>query len=360
MPQELRKAVIRTSDRGTFKRCRRKWAWSSGLRQNLRIKDTPSYFWIGTGGHFALEDFHGYNHFGHPVEAFNGYVTATRAFARKNGWGLPDDWEEQQTLGQGILEYYLKWLEHREAHPTVWLDGEPQVEIRCEVPLLNITPPPGYDVVVYQLTLDRLVEIAGEYWITDYKFFKQFKQDGLDLDPQMGAYIWGASTIFEKPISGAIFHEFRKAVPKEPKVLSTGRLSHSKTQGTTHRMYREALIQMYGKVDGAPRANVDCLNLLAMQESAERDNYIKRTTTRRNIYQQQAMGSLILMEAEDMCDPDLPLYPNPTRDCSWDCSLRDICLMVDRDDDWQSLLTDLTVQDTEEQDGWRNHLVLPQ
>lgn len=352
-----RLAKIRTSDRGSFKRCRRKWAWSSQLRKNLRLKDTPSYFWLGTGGHFALEDYHGYNRFGHPAEAFMAYVEACKEFNRKHGYGIPDDWQEQTDLGVGILEYYLKWLESREHHATVWIDGEPMVEIKCEIPL-PVEPPPGYDGVVYQLTLDRLVEIDGEYWITDYKFFKNFSQANLDMDEQMSSYIWGASTIFDKPIAGAILHEFKKSVPKEPKILSSGKLSHAPTQGTTHRMYREALIQMYGSTEKAPAANVRCLNDLAHRETPERDDFIKRTMTRRTIPQMEATGTKILMEAADMCNPDLPLYPNPTRDCSWDCSLQDICLMIDRDDDWEGLLEELTVSDTEEFDLWRHHLRL--
>ncbi len=353
-----RKAVIRTSDRGTFKRCRRKWSWHSGLKRNLQVRDTPSYFWIGTGGHFALEDFHGHNHFGHPVEAFNAYVEACKEFQRKHKWGLPDDWDEQTTLAQGILEHYLIWMQGREHHETVWVDGQPQVEIRCEIPL-PIEPPPGFDVVVYQLTLDRLVEIDGEYWITDYKFYKQFSSANLAYDAQCSAYIWGAQTIFEKPIAGAILHELVKKVPNEPRILSTGKLSYSATQSTTHRMYREALINIYGDVAKAPRPNVSCLNDLAHQESENRDNYIKRSWTRRTELQQQAQGSLILMEAQEMCNPDLPLYPNPTRDCSWDCSLQDICLMIDRDDDWETLLDDMTITQEEEIETWRDNLVLP-
>lgn len=355
----MRKAVIRTSDRSTFKRCRRKWSWSSALKQNLRTKDTPSYFWIGTGGHFALEDWYGWNHFGHPVKAFQAYVDACTKFQRENGYGLPDDWEEQTTLGKAILTYYLIWIEQRQKHETVWIDGQPMVETKCEI-TLDIEPPPGFDVVVYQLTLDRLVVIDDEYWITDYKFFKQFKQGSLVFDQQMSAYIWGAQAIFDQPIAGAIMHEFKKTLAQEPRILSSGKISTSANQSTTHRLYRAALKNMYGEVAKAPAANVKCLNELAMAESAEGDKYIKRTMTRRNPQQMEAQGSMIMLEAHDMCNPDLPLYPNATRDCDWDCQLQDVCLQMDRDDDWDFTLKELTIPDTEEFDQWRDHLVLPQ
>ena len=338
-----------------FKRCRRKWGWHSGLKQNLVVRDSPSYFWIGTGGHFALEDFYGHNHFQHPVEAFRAYVQACKKLKQKTKRGLPDDWEEQSTLCEGILENYLIWAKNRDVYETVWIDGEPQVEITCHIPL-PVEPPEGFDKVVYQFTLDRLVEIEGEYWILDWKFYKSFAQADLDLDQQMSAYIWAANAVFEKPIAGGILHEFRKELPAPPRILSNGKISHAKNQKTTHGLYKEALEEVYGEVGKAPAANVLCLNDLAARESEDRDDFIKRTRTRRTEIQQQSEGTKILMEVEDMCNPNLPLYPNPTRDCSWDCSLKDVCLMIDRDDDWAHQLNETTAQRVEESGEWRQHL----
>lgn len=355
---EPKVAIVRTSDRGAFKRCRRKWAWQSPLRRNLGLTDNPSYFWIGTGGHFAMEDYHGYNRFLHPVEAFGAYVEACKIAQRVHGYGLPDDWQEQTDLAIGILNHYITWGKNRDTLQTAWIDGEPQVEITFHVPL-PFEPPPGFDEVVYQFTLDRLVEIDGEYWIQDWKFYKQFSQANLEYDQQLSAYIWAAQACFEVPIAGGILHEFKKAIPNVPKILSTGKLSTAKNQGTTHGLYREALVNLYGSVEKAPRANVACLNDLALQENADRDNFIKRTKTRRTELQLQAEGSKILMELEDMCNPDLPLYPNPTRDCSWDCQLQDVCLMVDREDDWSFALKELTVERTAEAGEWRQYIKWP-
>ena len=356
---EKRLAIVRTSDRASFKRCRRKWNWSSPLRENRGPKDSPSYFWIGTGGHFAMEDYHGHNKFLHPVVAFNAYVEACKEAQRIHGYGLPDDWEEQTAMAVGILNHYLIWGQTRDTLQTAWIDDKPQVEITFHVPL-PYEPPPRYDEVVYQFTLDRLVEIDNEYWILDWKFYKQFSQSNLEYDQQLTAYIWAAQACFNIPIAGGILHEFRKALPQEPKILSTGKLSTAKNQGTTHALYREALIRMYGEVEKAPKANIACLNDLAMQENGDRDNFIKRTRTRRTPQQLEAEGTKILMELEDMCNPDLPLYTNATRDCSWDCQQQDICLMVDRDDDWEFALNETTVQRTQEAGEWRNYLKYPE
>jgi hypothetical protein len=356
---EPRLAVMRTSDRGSFKRCRRQWAWGSPLRQNLTIKDTPSYFWIGTGGHFAMEDYHGWNRFKHPVEAFNAYVNACKKAQAKYGHGLPDDWEEQTEMATGILLHYLQWAVNRDTYQTAIFEGVPQVEVTFHVPL-PFAPPPGFDQVVYQFTLDRLVVIDEEYWILDWKFYKNFSQADLEVDQQLSAYIWAAQACFEVPIAGAILHEFRKKLPQEPKILSTGKLSTAENQGTTHGMYRNALIEMYGDVSKAPHANVACLNKLGAKETEDRDDFIRRSKTRRTEMQIQAEGTKIMMELEDMCNPNLPLYPNPTSDCSWDCQLRDVCLMMDRDDDWEFALKELTVSRETEAGEWREFLEYPE
>jgi hypothetical protein len=348
-------AVIRTSDRSLFKRCRRKWDFLSGLRKNLTEKDRASYFWIGTGGHFALEDWHGYNYYGHPAEAFDAYVRAYQQLEKNSSHRLPSDWQEQTYLAKGILDNYLLWCKTRDPYETVWIDGEPQVEITGHLEL-PINPPPGYDKVVYQFTLDRLCIVDDEFWIQDWKFYKNFDSGDLDMNPQMGAYAWIGSAIYDDPIAGAILHEFRKDLPVEPKILGTGKLSSAKHQKTSHGLYRDALIKLYGSVDKAPKANIECLNDLCIRETPDRDDFIRRRRTRRTLEQQQAEGTRILMELEDMLNPDLPLYINQTKDCDWDCAIRDVCVMIERDEDWHSLLDELMISRNEEPENWRQYL----
>ena len=342
--------IIRTSDRVTFRRCRRKWAWASGLKQNRQSTESQGYFWIGTGGHFALEDYHGYNHYGHPVEAFKAYVVAQRKVGR-----LPHDWKEQEELGIEILNYYMLWLQSRDPYKTYWVDGEPQVEVRAQIPL-PLTGPNG-ETVLYDLTMDKvIIDENGGLWIVDYKFYKQFRSAHLDTDTQVSAYSWGASTLYDTPIQGFIYHQFRKAYPRHPKVLTNGKISTDKSQNTSHRLYREALINMYGAVEKAPIQNRKYLNFQAEIESADRDLYIKRDKTLRNPHQIAAEGAKILMEAEEMINPNLALYPNPTGDCSWDCDPRDVCLMMDDGSDWEPTLEAMTEQRPEVRDEWRKYL----
>lgn len=350
---EPKPIIIRTSDRMLFKRCRRKWHFQSAMKLNLEPAQRAPYFWIGTGGHFALEDYHGYNYYGHPVEAFRAYVEAQRKSCPS---ALPDDWKEQAVLGEGILDYYLTWLNGRDPLQTYWFNGEPQVEVRIRVPL----PMKGADgeEIFYDATLDRVVEIDGELWVLDYKFYAQFRPTNLDLDEQITSYLWLASLLYGRPVVGMILMQFKKELPKGPRILRSGAISSAKNQKTTHRLYKEILELQYGEVHLAPPENVECLNHLAQIEGEERDAFIKREYTRRSQEQLESLGSRVLAETTDMTNPDIFLYPNFTRDCSWDCPFNDVCLMIERDEDWETYLEEVSEQRTDERDEWRKYLPL--
>lgn len=65
---------IHNSDRGSFKRCRRYWDWSSPARNNLSIRadvhGVNNALWYGTGIHWALEQYYNPGLRRDPVEAW--------------------------------------------------------------------------------------------------------------------------------------------------------------------------------------------------------------------------------------------------------------------------------------------------
>lgn len=350
--------VIRTSDRNTYRQCRRLWDYSSALRRNLTTKETPSYFWLGTGGHFALEDFHGYCKFEHPVEAFRAYTAACSVADSKGEMQLPDDYMEQQEVAEGVLSYYLTWLSTRKSQETYWIDGKPQVEVRVALEL-PIKSPLGIPCV-YDLTLDRvIIEEDGSLGIVDYKFVKTFRNEHIDIDPQITAYMWAGHTLYNSPTTSFTYHQFRKEVPRAPKVLQNGRLSSAKDQLTTYTLYREALIRLYGEVEDAPMQNVATLNYLNSLEDADRDKFITRLKTYRNQHQLLAESDKILMETSEMINPHIPIYPSPSDRCSWGCDFRDVCIMQDCGEDFEGYLLDLAKERPPERDAWRKYIKWP-
>lgn len=352
-------AIIRTSDRMGFKRCRRRWGWQSHLRGSLAPIEQASPLWFGSGFHYAMEDFHGPHKHPSAVAAFEEYVKATYRQSRdsSNRIQLPVDWAEHVELGRGMLNYYTDtWLANRPAFKTFIWKGEPQVEVHIRI-LLPITTD-FYDAVYYDLTIDRVVEDEdGGLYILDYKTAKRIQTLFFQTDPQITAYCWGASTYYGRPIDGFIYQQHRKDFPDAPRLnKTTGKLSMDKSQKTTHQHYRQALIRQYGSVDIAPADNVRFLNNLMLVEDSTKDPFVRRDRIWRNQNQVFAEGEKIMMEVEDMLNPDLPLYPNPTRECGHMCNFNTACINMDDGSDWQGEL-ELGFRPKEAQfDGWRAYL----
>lgn len=355
-------AVIRTSDRIGFKRCRRSWGWASHLRQNLGARDASNPLWTGTGIHFALEDFHGYNVYGGAVHAFEAYCEAAKRIQ-----GAPAALPELRELGRGMMEYYTEyWLKERNPLKTLWVDGVPQVEVRAllEVPFKprDFYPDSPYDKVLYSVTIDRVVEDEdGQLWLVDYKTAKQFQVMHFSIDPQVGAYYWVGNHIYPgRKIAGFIYQQHRKDLAHPPKLTAAGRISTDSRQLTSHALYRQAIVSIYGSdANKWPTDNLRLLNEIAEQETPDSDRFVRRDRIYRNEYSFESEGAKILMELEDMLNPRLPLYPNPTRDCANMCSFLHACQSIDDGSDWKYELNLSHQPKEKEQDSWRQFLPQP-
>jgi hypothetical protein len=415
----LSKFSIRTSDRRTFRRCLRKWDFQSSLRQNLTRDGSEQNinFWFGSGIHFAMEDYHGYNKFEDPRRAFYAYYNAFKDD------DLPLGAEMHYELAMSMLSYYMTWMERHNKQTgfeTLWIDpktyeilprDDPRAEPACEVeffiPLhtyavvdaetgkivdsfyvddhtfrdipnylpVDWTPEADPEIIYefqgskfkivpiyYHGTIDRIVKDRyGRIWLWDYKTAKSADTSKLATDDQVTAYLWAAKKIFPFPVYGFVYLQMTKARATEPKRLKNGELSCDKRQHTTYGLYREALIHDYGDVSLAPSKMIDTLNHFAAQEEPEGDRFIRWDFVKRNENQLVRMEQAIYGELAVMLNPNLYCYPSPTRDCSWDCPFRDACIMMDQgDDEGMALFMKDFIQRPHAEDGnrdeWRNNI----
>lgn len=348
---------IRTSERLLFRRCRRLWGWNSPLKMNLEVQSRPDYFWFGTGMHYALEDYHGVNRYGHPSRAFQAYTLATLAIGE-----APDTWKELTVLGVDMMSYYADyWLKARGRDPmnAYVHNGVPQTEVRFEIEL-PMKGPQGQRII-YKGMIDGMYEDDEEQlWVKEYKSAKAFRLQHFDTDDQVTAYCWAAQAIYGRPIAGVIYQQHKKDMPHPPKILSTGKVSTNKQMNTSYAMYREVLMDVYGDPKNFPGDNLRFLNSLVVQEEEDADSFIRRDKIYRNAHQIAAQGEKILLEVEDMLREELPLYPNPSKDCSWLCPLESACVAMDDGSDYEGLLNTLTVNREEVSDKWRTTLPHPQ
>jgi hypothetical protein len=378
---------IHTSDRVLYRRCRRRWNWSSRIRENLVPVDSQASpaLWLGSGVHFGLEDYHGYNRFGDPRDALIAYHKAWKKSE------LPPDDDVWLELGVVMLQHYVeRWLpQHGHIGQTLWIDGEPQVEVVVQVPLgMWIWLPadredPSYGTVVYEepryeegwfeivydMTFDRvLLDDHDRIIVEDYKTAaKEFDTARLELDSQVGSYLWGGALLYGRAIEGACWTQFIKAVPQPLRWLEKKqRFSVDKSQRTTLSMAREQLVEHYGK-GKVPDFYTDFLNELAADETPEGDRFIKRSVIYRNEANAASEERKLYQEIGEMLrafrpadHPNaLPLYNNPTRDCSWDCAFRAPCIALDDGSDADSILSEDYEQWEGIKDDWRDRIRWP-
>jgi hypothetical protein len=362
---------IHTSDRQTYKRCRRKFGWGSTLRDNL-VRTGPEHkaFFVGTGFHFALEDWWGYRRFEHPALAFAAYYDAHKAE------DLPDEAEESLELTTGMLTYYVEdWLEeHPEEFETLVVDGLPQVEVEVAIDITNLLWDSVGHVdqawlqhalngrsVHYVTTFDRVViDVHDRIMGLDYKTAAQFDELNLQTNPQAGAYDW-AMDLFYTPVGykpeGIIWQQHKKTVPTPPERLKSGHLSQDMRQSTTYRLYKKAVLERYGTI---PERYNSILATLGEQQDYWGDRYIRRDLLRRNQTQREVEQGKIIAEVLEMLNPDLPLYPNPTKDCSWDCPFKAPCLAKDDGSDYEYILHSEYDHWAGYKDDWRSRVKYPE
>lgn len=362
---------IHTSDRALFKRCRRKWDWQSGMRQNLiPLGQAVDALWFGSGWHFILEDYHGYRKFPTLDHAIVAYKDSFRKYE------LPGNVRDLMDLMAGMADYYVNtWLEyHPDEYETLWVNGVPQVEVDVDIDIteqLFIQCHNRYvstdwleqvlkgRPVIYRLTFDRVV-ITPEGFIrgVDYKTARQIDTNKLSNDPQVESYHWGGSLFYGDMFDGVIWEQFFKAFPTEPEWLGPSqRFSYNKNQKTTYGIYRRAIKERYN--NHIPSMYNDVLSEFAAQEGDWGDDFIRRDILRRNSYSRETAQNKILNEVLDMLDPGLPLYPNPTRDCSWDCPFKDACIATDDGSDADFILSSSFERWKGYKQDWKKRIVFP-
>ncbi len=358
------KLIIRTSDRGTFRQCRTLWNWSSPLRQNLEPEARYPPFEDGTTWHGALETYYNpvtWHLLQDPLtaeavrhgarESLLSLHNAQVALATKwSGGSLPveneEDYAERLIMLQGMLEHYFIWApKHDDFTPR-------HIEIEFEVPIetpegLSHPAPDLNDEVVYQGRLDGIVEDpTGRYWILEHKTTGQMGRiDWLDVDTQVGSYAWAIQKQLGINIAGIIYSQALKSAPSPPDKLvkaNKGRnFSVNKQQRTTYELYMKTM----EKNGVTPEYYGEFLQFLKEKENP----FFRRIQVHRNQASLDFVGRNIYMEASEMLDPDLNIYPNPSYFNCNGCRFREPCIAQQNGYDHQFILDELFVDRKEAQ-----------
>lgn len=341
---------LRNSERAAFKRCVMKWWWS--YREGLRPIGTPSNaLWFGTGIHLAFAEWYvpGTKRGIDLRETWSAYCEEEVRFIRTEAV-RGDDIDEKiaeyvaaKELGLIMLNGYLE----KYGHDENW-------DVIAPEQAFGVLIPDGFGQPLIELngTFDGVYRdlVDGLIKLMEHKTAKQISLDHLSLDDQVGTY-WSVAAYRlreekligpKESLAGITYNVLRKAKPDERPVGPDG-MAHNQP---TKAHYLEAI---EGKVHSG--INLDKLGLPRLKEIAETNGIevfgdvskvqsapnFAREFVARTRYEQQVQLERISNEALHMDmfrRGELPLYKNPTRDCSWQCDFFHMCELHESTPDW--------------------------
>lgn len=396
IPSKFDIIPIHASDRGTFKKCRRNWDWSSPMRENLvkrvDMQGVIMPLWFGTGVHYALAQYYNPLLRRDPLETFNwwwdlqmngGILTEDLldlsydrhpqrlitygdhtdevpvSYTVKGLYDLhpdpnPEVFEEHRDLGNGMLEFYKQYAE-REDNFAVIVE-----EHTFSVPVTDsdgniffaVDPRDGQRKEVHiRGTQDAIIQDleTAQFGILEHKTAIQIGEEyhrKLEKDEQCTTYMYAGEREAEihdleyEKISFVLYNAIRKAYPKPPTKVRSGMFSIDRQKESTNYTMLQEFIDQEGiqiVVDDDPKLSgyVEYVRELGDKQFIER-NYV-----RRNRAEIESCGERIYMEAIDMLDPNVRIYPNPTGEWSClACTFRAPCIARDDGSNYKMLLDD--------------------
>lgn len=341
--------MLRTSERGQFKRC--PWAWDKSYRQGLRLKqEQVGPLWLGTGIHLALAEWYipGRKRGRHPLETWEEYCDNeyTKLKADIDG---EEAWVDSKALGIEMLTNYLKkWGEDEE-----WEIIAPEQRFSVNVEHPNRK---GTAIRNFVGTFDGVYRnlATGKLHLMDHKTAAQIKTAHLFNDEQAGGYVTVAEYSLKKQglikpkeeIWGITFNFLRKGFstddrPKNPDGLFTNKPTKSH--------YIAQLSEAFGPEDEESGMAWDKLSLKALEEAANAEGMVvygevsknqgtplfhreevRRTRTEKRRMLQRIGEEAVMMDAVD--SGLLPLLKTPADHCSW-CQFKDLCSLDEQGGD---------------------------
>lgn len=327
---------IHISDIRTFRSCRRKWEWSSPLKQNLEPQVPYIPFFTGKALHAALEYYY------RDAVPFNETVDKYLASEEANMEELTQLWdsekesfEEQVELIRDMIDHYAMWqLQDTRKYADRNLEFI-ALEQGFEIPLpgmpADVTLGGRFDGVVRHRE-------TGEYWIWETKTSRSILEltKSLSNDEQCGVYMYAASQMLDVPIAGVLYNIIRKKAPTIPNTLQSGAISKAKNIDTTSFVYRSTILEHFPdwSEETIQEEYGDILRTLLDNDS----KYFLRYPVYRSKTELKNLMENVLATAKEMVNPDLALYPAPSwNSCSF-CQFRSPCLAKNAGGDFQVLL----------------------
>lgn len=376
---------IHTSGRKAYRHCRRSWDWT--FRQNYYPKITAKHFEFGSAFHKAMETYYNPETWSWDRETVANLavmefvqmcedqkrqmmLTSDRAYLDDEE---EQDYEERIELGKGMLDYYFTRI--APVHDNGWTPvkveisfmvpisnphtGEPIIWCKCNVcwsKWLSQDPEwhPGQGIisdaavsydewqglpVVYAGRLDMLAQDDNKFfWIFDWKTAAAISQrtDFLYLDDQIGSYVWALIKL-GLDVKGFVYHEQRKAYPQPPKRNKNRYRGCLFTTNKSEPLDYESYLHTVSTEDTEAYQNGFYDDMLTYLKN-EGVEYFARYQVAKSYAELEEIERNIGLEALEMINSELAIYPAPSKfGCSW-CAFQTPCLEKNTQGDYEYAL----------------------
>lgn len=302
--------MLRTSERATFKRCRQKWWWSAveGLTPR-RIRPALAF---GDLVHQSLAAFYipGRRRGPKPATTFKKvYKEQASDFKIIDADG--EQWTDALEMGVHILEnYYEEYGDDDDIEIVA-----PEMPFKFK--LVDVGGKPFWSVGRWD-ALMRWIP-TGEYGLLEHKTGSEQLKGHLQMDEQASGY-W----------AGAVEY-----------------LAHLRKVGKLPKGHRDLELEMIlynflrkAKRDDRPQNEEGLfLNKNGTVSKRQPTPYFDRIQVYRDDDDRRSVIKRIRQEQFEMRlarAKRLPIYKNPTKDCSWDCPFYDMCELHETRSDWRA------------------------
>lgn len=297
---------IRGSEYQDFLNCRKKWyySWVEGIEP----KRPDNKLWFGTAFHKWLENY--YNEGCNKLTA--DLLTSVWINEQDTSGMEQTELDEMIKLLKGVAENYELTYGHNDRQWKV-LATELEFLIKLE------------DDMYMTGTIDLVYEVDGRIRFADHKTVASLTmyEEKSKMDRQISRYWWALKMIAAgigrvknaqglwvpfkelegKEIDGFDYNLIIKDIPKEPKVLKSGKLSTDKAQKTTHFLYMKAIERM----------GLDVKDYLEILETlrTKPDQFLKRVNVLRTDIELEASAWEFLYTAGDIHDVKMTVLNKP-------------------------------------------------
>lgn len=338
---------VTTSERRSFKRC--PWRWHQEYRMGLRSRDISDKLWFGIGIHEALAAYYkpGVKRSADFIDVWRHFVDEDEISRAIRTRGATEEWDDTawvnaKELGEAMLLGHRDFFDYDRNWDVIYAEEPFQI-------LIPHPERPDEDVAIFTSTFDGVVRDTddGKVKLIEHKTAASIALGHLPMDDQGGAY-WAVATnvLRDKGILGAkerihgiVYNFLRKSLPDDRPKDADGYATNKPAKAH----YQE---QLRGYKD----APVNTGSLAALEEYAKEHGivvlgerskvqppelFVRETvwrTTKERATQIKRIGTEVLAMNE-FRSGSLALYKNPTRDCSWDCPMYNLCELDERQQD---------------------------